>query len=318
MRRRLPLSALLIAWALAACSIQPVAGVQTEPAETRTALPAILASPVSPAGIAPAPSFASGSPTELDCVLRATFLQDLATADHTQLPPSEPFAKSWRLRNDGSCVWDESYTLTFIGGDRMDAADTTPLGRTVLPGGSIDLAVDMIAPVQPGSYQGFWKLQDAQGHLFGVGSGGHLSLWVKIEVLQELLNEATTTASAQSEEGELPEQVISGRAALPPGFAFDLDSGEAQAESGADILWSGELIPQGAAAISRPFPAADAGSRAVCDAEALGSAPIAADDLSARSAVCYRTDQGQPGRLTILEVDEALRFDYTTWEATGE
>jgi hypothetical protein len=97
-----------MAWALLACSAAPVASAPTEPAEAATSLGAGLASPGGDAGPATSEAIDRASPTAPDCVLRATFLQDLAIADNTALPPSEPFTKSWRLRNDGSCVWDET------------------------------------------------------------------------------------------------------------------------------------------------------------------------------------------------------------------
>jgi hypothetical protein len=253
-------------------------------------------------------------------VLRATFLQDLAIADNTPLPPSEPFTKSWRLRNDGSCVWDESYGLSFIGGDRMDAAYTVPLLRTVLPGGTVDLAVEMIAPAQPGSYQSFWKLQDAQGNLFGVGGEGGLSVWVKIDVRPELTGTADSSPAPEAAEGEtvVPVVLISGSAALPPGIAFDLDRGQPQNDAGADILWQGGLVSQGTAQISRPLPPKEVAAAPECKQESLPSAPIKPEDLPPGTTVCYRTDQSRTGSLTIVEADEALQFEYTTWQASAQ
>ena len=309
-----------MAWALFACSAAPVASDPTEPAEAATSLGAGLASPEGDGGPATAEAINRASPAAPDCVLRATFLQDLAIADNTPLPPAEPFTKSWRLRNDGSCVWDESYALSFLGGDRMDAAYTVPLLRTVLPGGTVDLAVDMIAPAQPGSYQSFWKLQDAQGNLFGVGGEGGLSVWVKIDVRPVLTGTADSSPAPEAAEGEavLPVVLISGSAALPPGIAFDLDRGRAQIDAGADILWQGELVSQGTAQIGRPLPPKEVAAPPECGQESLPSAPIKPQDLPPGTTVCYRTDQSRTGSLTIVEADEALQFEYTTWQASAQ
>ena len=309
-----------MAWALLACSAAPVASDPTEPAEAAQSPGAGLTSPGGDAGPASSEAINRASPTAPDCVLRATFLQDLAIADNTALPPSEPFTKSWRLRNDGSCVWDETYGLSFLGGDRMDAAYTVPLLRTVLPGGTVDLAVDMIAPAQPGSYQSFWKLQDAQGNLFGVGGEGGLSVWVKIIVRPELTGTAASSPVPEAAEGEtvVPVVLISGSAALPPGIAFDLDRGQAQNDAGADILWQGGLVSQGTAQISRPLPPKEVATPPECGQESLLSAPIKPEDLPPGTTVCYRTDQSRTGSLTIVEADEALQFEYTTWQASAQ
>jgi hypothetical protein len=318
LRRLTPIAWALMAWGLFACSPAPAASEPAEPAEASAPLATVLASPEGDAGLATAEAVSRASPTAPDCVLRATFLQDLAIADNTPLPPSAPFTKSWRLRNDGSCVWDETYGLSFIGGDRMGAASTLPLLHTVLPGGTVDLAVDMIAPALPGRYQGFWKLQDAQGNLFGVGGEGGLSVWVKIEVRPELTGDADSPLPPEPPEGEafVPAVLITGSAALPPGIAFDLDRGQVQADAGADILWQSELVSQGSAKISRPLPPKEVVATPACEGESLPSAPIKAEDLPPGTTVCFRTDQGRTGSLTIVQAEDALRFDYTTWQAS--
>lgn len=318
-RRLAPAGSLLLAWAVIGCRAAPSADVPPESAAVATAAPAELVSPMGPSQIPTAEARGPASPAAPACELRATFLEDLAIADNTPLPPSTPFTKSWRLRNDGSCVWDEAYRLTFIGGDRMDAAHTLPLLHTVLPGGTVDLAVDLIAPGQPGSFQGFWKLQDAQGHLFGVGGEGNLSLWVMIEVQAELAADGSASSIPEEPEGEAiaPAVLVSGRAAIPPGIAFDLDHGEAQADEGVDIVWQGELASQGSARIGPAVPTTDAAAPG-CDGERLSNASIAQADLPPGAVVCYRTDQGRAGFLTIVEAGEALRFDYITWQESFE
>jgi hypothetical protein len=239
----------------------------------------------------------------------------LAIPDNTPLAPAEPFTKSWRLRNDGTCVWDEDYALTFIGGDRMAAASGVALQHAVLPGGIVDLSIDMLAPEAAGTYRSFWKLADAHGRLFGVGGDGNLSFWVKIEVRPEL---PPRTASAPEAPAVVlgPAVFSSGRAALPPGIPFDLDMGLAQIAAGADIVWSSELLGQAGAQVGASGSSAVA-STTECAADAMMNASVPADDLLPGASICYRTDQGRLGRLTILKTGEALRFEYTTWEGAA-
>jgi DNA-binding beta-propeller fold protein YncE len=81
--------------------------------------------------------------------------------------PDAMFAQAWRLRNTGSCVWDSSYRLAFVGGERMSGPHGIFLGETVLPGGEIELSVNLIAPAEPGTYQGEWQLTDPNDVPFG-------------------------------------------------------------------------------------------------------------------------------------------------------
>jgi polar amino acid transport system substrate-binding protein len=86
------------------------------------------------------------------------------------LQPGQPFTKAWRLRNSGSCPWQPTYMLVYVGGNNSGAqmgGQTTAVGMTVPAGGQFDMRVNLIAPVQPGVYQGFWQLVNAQGAPFG-------------------------------------------------------------------------------------------------------------------------------------------------------
>ena len=50
------------------------------------------------------------------------------------------------------------------------------------PGQTVDVSVRMSAPDNNGEYQGFWRLRNAGGSLFGIGAGAHGAFWVKIRV----------------------------------------------------------------------------------------------------------------------------------------
>ena len=65
----------------------------------------------------------------------------------------------------------------------MDAPDVVDLPRQVAPGDNVDVSVGLIAPVEPGTHQGFWQLRDPSGNLFGVGSSADRPIWTKIEVV---------------------------------------------------------------------------------------------------------------------------------------
>jgi hypothetical protein len=134
---------------------------------------------------------ATGSPIE--CVDLAAFVADVTFPDGSILAPGEPFLKIWSLQNSGNCSWTPSYSIVFFGGERMGASSVIALATVVPPVETVNLAVDMVAPIEPGTYQGFWRLRNADGVLFGIGPEGDQSFWVKIVVPAEPTITSTLT-----------------------------------------------------------------------------------------------------------------------------
>ena len=109
-------------------------------------------------------------------------MDDVTIEDGTEIPAGEPFEKIWRLKNAGSCTWTSGYSLVFENGDQMSAPDSQQLTTgTVAPGQEIDVAVDLIAPDDPGEYRGNFKLRNPGGTIFGWGSQ-EKPFWVEIIV----------------------------------------------------------------------------------------------------------------------------------------
>jgi hypothetical protein len=118
-----------------------------------------------------------------DCTNKALFIADLTIPDDTLLTAGETFTKTWRLQNLGSCVWDASYSLTPVAGDKMGSSESVPLTTTVPPGELGDLSITLIAPESPGGYRGEWQLMNSEGILFGIGPGSDKPFWVQIVVI---------------------------------------------------------------------------------------------------------------------------------------
>jgi hypothetical protein len=112
----------------------------------------------------------------------AQFVADVTVPDGTKFAPGTTFKKTWRLKNIGTCTWTTGYALVFDSGERMGAPATVTLPSSVAPGATIDLSVDMTAPNNAGRYIGYWKLRNAAGGLFGIGSTANKSFWVEINV----------------------------------------------------------------------------------------------------------------------------------------
>ncbi|NOH03499.1 MAG: hypothetical protein HND47_16815 [Chloroflexi bacterium] len=87
---------------------------------------------------------------------------------YTSVTAGTLFQSTWRIKNTGTCTWDSSYRLAFLGGERMNGPRNLPLSETVPPGGEIELSVTLIAPVEVGTYQGQWQLFAPDGKPFGV------------------------------------------------------------------------------------------------------------------------------------------------------
>lgn len=116
------------------------------------------------------------------CTDEAQFVRDVTVADGAIFEPGESFTKTWRLRNSGTCTWTEDYALVHSAGYSLLAADVTVLGSEVEPGELIDISVDMKAPSNEGTYEGYWKLRNDSGRFFGIGDNADLAIWVSIEV----------------------------------------------------------------------------------------------------------------------------------------
>ncbi len=112
----------------------------------------------------------------------AQFVSDVTVPDGTKFAPGATFKKTWRLKNIGTCTWTTGYALVFDSGERMGAPATVNIPSNVAPGQTVDLSVDMTAPNNAGRYIGYWKLRNAAGGLFGIGSTANKSFWVEINV----------------------------------------------------------------------------------------------------------------------------------------
>jgi len=135
---------------------------------TRTPLPRLLPTPTPAAA----------------CTNAARFIADVNFPDDTQVSPGQGFTKIWRLRNAGTCTWNEQYKAVFVGGDSM--SNNTPLSipAVVAPGSTVDIAVDLVAPTSNGTFRGDYQIRDPQGAHFGVGGSGQTPFYVQIVVGQ--------------------------------------------------------------------------------------------------------------------------------------
>ena len=177
---------LLTSLFLAGCiSVSPSTGTPTAPPQfvTSTLPPTralVLPSTVTPStpdvDLTGTVTLAVTSPP--DCKVQAVLLEDVTIPDNTRIEAGEPFTKTWRFKNTGTCHWS-NYTINFLTGDRMGAPDSAPIPDT-LAGSEVDVSLELTAPTADGSYSGYFTLKDAEGESIDVGA--EKTFWLKIVV----------------------------------------------------------------------------------------------------------------------------------------
>ena len=108
--------------------------------------------------------------------LYATFLSE-TIKDNTEFTTGESFTKTWTLRNDGYCDWNDEYHLVFKSGTQMDGPDDYVFGIEIDPGEEITLSLDLTAPSTAGTFTGYWQLETDDDVKFGSA----LSVKIKVE-----------------------------------------------------------------------------------------------------------------------------------------
>ena len=170
--------------ALNTAAAQTVQAQQTNIAQTNEAK-----SQITPT-VTPTPGGSTGSantttPTATLTTAAECYKASLASEtipDGKNFSPGQTFTKTWTLKNAGTCDWTDKFDVVFVSGDSMDAPASTQLTTgTVKPGESVVVSMDLEAPIAAGTHRGEFKLRNANGVLFGLGSKDS-TFWVEIDV----------------------------------------------------------------------------------------------------------------------------------------
>lgn len=94
------------------------------------------------------------------------FVADVNIPDNTPMKPGQAFTKTWRVKNNGTCVWEAGFKFSFTGGDAMGGAALV-LDKPVNPGAETELSVALVAPSTAGTIRGNWRMSTAAGTFFG-------------------------------------------------------------------------------------------------------------------------------------------------------
>ena len=114
----------------------------------------------------------------------AQFVSDLTVPDGSGFAPGAAFTKTWRLLNNGTCTWETTYSLVWVGGDALGGPTAVNLPVSVAPGQMVDISINLTAPGTSGHYKSLWKLNNAGGVQFGIGDTAADPFWVDIHVIE--------------------------------------------------------------------------------------------------------------------------------------
>jgi len=154
--------------------------------------------------------------------LAARFVRDVTIFDGTQVSPGTAFTKIWRLKNVGEVPWPAGTKMMFVGGDQMTTEMSVPLSRgsPVAPGEEVDVAVEMVAPLEHGRYLGYWRLTGPHGRRkFGQ------RVWCHVQVVDPSAEALLGDPQATLDEIERKKQSL---AATDPDPDADHDSDDAE------------------------------------------------------------------------------------------
>jgi hypothetical protein len=100
------------------------------------------------------------------CTNNLTFLDDITVPDNTFVAPGTSIDKQWLVHNTGTCHWDSTYRLKWIGGDTLGAAEERAL-YPARAGTQATLRILFTAPPVEDSYESAWQAVDPNGNVFG-------------------------------------------------------------------------------------------------------------------------------------------------------
>lgn len=155
---------------------QPSVSIVRTPTETSitlqptlqpTDLPtATLPIPKPSATPSPVPTAPEETNDTQSCLYASKFIEDITIQDSSILPIGQQVEKIWRIRNTGTCSWEDGTSLTHIKAHRFDAPGKVAV-PSALPGEEVDVGITVTTPKTPGIYESYWRLQNAKGELFG-------------------------------------------------------------------------------------------------------------------------------------------------------
>jgi len=124
----------------------------------------------------------TGPPVKLGPCYKATYIGSITAGNGTTIAPGAQITKIWRVMNSGHCVWSTGFKLVLAKGTSLDKIESIPIPANILPGETVDIEVNFIAPETLGNYKSSWLFNDSYGNWFGHGENqsGYIPLDINV------------------------------------------------------------------------------------------------------------------------------------------
>ena len=100
------------------------------------------------------------------CTNNLTFMDDITIPDDTVVFFGATIDKQWLVTNSGTCSWDATYRLKWIGGETFGALEEQSL-FPARSGTQATLRILFTAPTVEGIYESAWQAYGPDGSAFG-------------------------------------------------------------------------------------------------------------------------------------------------------
>jgi len=207
---------------------QPSVSIVRTPTAT-SIVPQPTLHPTLPATPSPIPTLSKEATDTQLCLYASKFIEDVTIPDGSVLPTGQQVEKTWRIRNTGTCSWEEGISLIHIKAHKFDAPGkvSVPLA---MPGEQVDVSLSFTTPKTPGIYESYWRLENAKGELFGGVLFIHLNTTTSTKNAEPTLPtatlESTKTPTATPTKTPIPTATPTAIATLTPTATPILGCGE--------------------------------------------------------------------------------------------
>jgi hypothetical protein len=106
------------------------------------------------------------TPTPGECVNSLRYISDLTVPDNSSVTYGATIDKQWLVENNGTCNWDSSYRLRYVGGATLGAPEEMAL-YPARAGTQATIQIIFTAPFTDGIYESAWQAYDPNGVAFG-------------------------------------------------------------------------------------------------------------------------------------------------------
>ena len=121
---------------------------------------------LNPAADIPLPQSTISPTRQPNCLNLLEFEDDLSIPDGTEVSPGQKITKRWLISNQGSCNWNQAYSLQLISGLAL-GAETYQQLYPARNNTEAVLEITFSAPDNPGRYNSWWQAYDPDGNRFG-------------------------------------------------------------------------------------------------------------------------------------------------------